>query len=239
MNQPDEPARPTAGGGADARQRLYLVADELRGMSALMREFAADVYTRERADRLAELALKLAAIAEEATVEEVRARFPRDDWSRVSPAVGVEAAVFDETGGVLLVRRRDNGLWALPGGIAEIGQTLPEAALRELWEEAGLRGEAVRLLGVFDGRLWGSRSRVHIVHHVFLAACPDTRPTPGVEMLEARFFPQDDLPTDEEMHPGHERRIPRVIALASQRETYFDSADTLAGELPMHQRPEV
>ncbi|MEJ7651960.1 MAG: NUDIX domain-containing protein [Chloroflexia bacterium] len=138
---------------------MYLVADELRGMSALMREFAADVYTRERADRLAELALKLAAIAEEATVEEVRARFPRDDWSRVSPAVGVEAAVFDETGGVLLVRRRDNGLWALPGGIAEIGQTLPEAALRELWEEAGLRGEAVRLLGVFDGRLWGSRSR--------------------------------------------------------------------------------
>ncbi|MFN8540763.1 MAG: NUDIX domain-containing protein [Thermomicrobiales bacterium] len=59
-----------------------------------------------------------------------------------TPAAGVDALVLDGAGRVLLVQRKDNGRWAMPGGIAEIGHSPAESALKELWEEAGLRGEA-------------------------------------------------------------------------------------------------
>ena len=39
---------------------------------------------------------------------------------------------------VLLQRRRDNGLWGIPGGSLEPGESLEEAARREVWEEVGL-----------------------------------------------------------------------------------------------------
>ncbi len=219
----------------EMRQELYLIADEMRGMATLGKEFAGNVYEVERAHRMAELAAKVAALADEGTLADVRAVFDAEPWHRISPAIGVEAAVFDARGDLLLVQRKDNAHWALPGGIAEIGQIPAEAALRELWEEAGLRGDVRRLLGVFDGRLWGSRSRVHLIHFVFLVACAETAPVPGVEMLDARFFAPDALP--EPMHRGHGERVPKCLDLARTGETYFDPAASNDRAMPMHQRP--
>lgn len=220
---------------ADVRQELYLIADEMRGMATLGREFAGNVYEVERAHRMMALAAKVAALADEETQEAVRAIFDAEPWRRISPAIGVEAAVFDARGDMLLVQRKDNARWAIPGGIAEIGQTPAEAALRELWEEAGLRGEVRRLLGVFDGRLWGSQSKMHILHLVFLVECAAQAPIPGVEMLDARFFAPDALPTA--LHRGHGERIPKCLALARTGEIWFDPAASYKCAMPMHQRP--
>lgn len=55
-------------------------------------------------------------------------------------------------GKILLQKRRDNGTWASSGGCVEIGETVEEAARRELWEETGLKAGALTLLGVFSGK---------------------------------------------------------------------------------------
>jgi 8-oxo-dGTP pyrophosphatase MutT (NUDIX family) len=219
---------------AEIRQELYLIADEMRGMASLSRRFAESVYERERADRMMELAVKVAALADQGSQGDVRAIFDTESWLRFSPAIGVEAAVFDADGAILLAQRKDSGQWAMPGGIAEIGQTPAESALRELWEEAGLRGRVSRLLGIFDGRFWGTRGKVHLVHPVFLMECEDLQPVPGIEMLDARFFSPDRLP---DLHPGHDLRVPKVVELAQGSETFYDFADSNALALGMHQRP--
>ena len=219
----------------DVRQELYLIADEMRGMATLGKHFAHNVYEVERAHRIVELAAKVAALADEGTLAEVRAVFDTEPWQRASPAIGVEAAVFDARGDILLVQRKDNAQWATPGGIAEIGQTPAEAALRELWEEAGLRGTVRRLLGVFDGRFWGSQSKVHIIHLVFLVECVEQSPVPGIEMLDTRFFAPTMLPA--EMHKGHGERIPKCVELLRTGETFFDPAISTDAAMPMHQRP--
>lgn len=219
----------------DVRQELYLIADEMRGMATLGKEFAGNVYEVERAHRIVELAAKIAALADEETLAAVRAVFDAEPWHRISPAIGVEAAVFDARGDILLVQRRDNDRWATPGGIAEIGQTPAEAVLRELWEEAGLRGTVRRLLGVFDGRFWGSQSKVHLIHFVFLVECMEQSPVPGIEMLDARYFAPDALPAA--MHKGHGERIPKCVELLHTGETYFDPAVSTGATMPMHQRP--
>jgi 8-oxo-dGTP pyrophosphatase MutT (NUDIX family) len=68
--------------------------------------------------------------------------------NRIVPAV--TAVVTDDTGAVLLQRRTDNGLWALPGGGIELGESVGQALVREVWEETGLDVEPVALVGVYS-----------------------------------------------------------------------------------------
>ena len=59
------------------------------------------------------------------------------------------AIVTDEHGRILLIKRRDNTLWALPGGGHDIGETIADTAVREVKEETGLDVKVTGLVGVY------------------------------------------------------------------------------------------
>jgi 8-oxo-dGTP pyrophosphatase MutT (NUDIX family) len=217
------------------QHELYMLADELRAMAGLSKLFASDVHEQERAARMQEMAAKIAALVDERPASEIKAIFDEQPWHRFSPALGCDAFVVDEHQRLLLIQRRDNGQWAMPGGIAEVGLTLPETALKELWEEAGLRGRVQRLLGVFDGRLWQSRVKSHSTALVYLVECADLNPSPGIECLDARFVTYDDLP-NYPLFTGHNVRIPRCYEAYRQGETHHDPADSSEGVMPDFQR---
>ena len=63
-----------------------------------------------------------------------------------TPKVAAFGALFDAQGRVLLMQRSDNRLWAMPGGMVEVGETAAQAAEREFWEETGVHVRAERLL---------------------------------------------------------------------------------------------
>ncbi|MFB7655229.1 MULTISPECIES: NUDIX domain-containing protein [unclassified Streptomyces] len=60
------------------------------------------------------------------------------------------AVVTDDAGRILLQRRVDNGMWALPGGAMNIGESLPECAVRETREETGLDVAVVGIVGTYS-----------------------------------------------------------------------------------------
>ncbi|MEI5100496.1 NUDIX domain-containing protein [Streptomyces sp. PmtG] len=66
-----------------------------------------------------------------------------------SLVVAASAVVTDDQGRVLLQRRRDNGLWALPGGGMDTTDSLPGTAVREVKEETGLDVEITGLVGTY------------------------------------------------------------------------------------------
>lgn len=59
------------------------------------------------------------------------------------------AVVTDDQDRILLIRRRDNDLWALPGGGMDLGESIVDTATREVKEETGLDVEVTGLIGVY------------------------------------------------------------------------------------------
>ncbi len=65
---------------------------------------------------------------------------------------GAVAIVVDSTGRVLLQQRRHpHGMWGLPGGLMELGESVEDTVRREVWEETGLTIGNLNLLGIVSG----------------------------------------------------------------------------------------
>jgi ADP-ribose pyrophosphatase YjhB (NUDIX family) len=80
-------------------------------------------------------------------------------WSMLRALVGTEPLILpgasawirDPQGKILLARRKDSGLWGLPGGLFELGESLAGTVIRETMEETGLQVDPVRIRAVFGG----------------------------------------------------------------------------------------
>ena len=114
------------------------------------------------------------------------------------PIVGVGVLV-KRADRVLLVRRRfdpGRGKWSIPGGLVELGETVRDAALREVYEETGLNVRLDRLLGVVDyiERDEDGRVRFHYVLVDFLAyAEGPEKVNPSDEFLEVRWVKASEV----------------------------------------------
>lgn len=111
------------------------------------------------------------------------------------PVVGICAVAQNDAGEVLLVRRGDNGGWALPGGTLEWGEQLALALSREIEEETGAASfDYKRVSGVYSAPERDPRFHAVTVCVLAAASGPLAGPKNRLEIREARFFPQADLP---------------------------------------------
>ena len=113
------------------------------------------------------------------------------------PVVGVAIVARDAEGRYLLVRRADTGEWALPGGTLEWGERLRPCLARELREETNATpiGEP-RLIGVYSEPSRDPRFHAVTIVTECRVAAPDPKPMNPVEIREARFFAEGDLPAE-------------------------------------------
>lgn len=116
--------------------------------------------------------------------------------------IGVGVVVLDQQGHILLEKRGDCGLWGLPGGRIEPGETIEETACREVLEETGMNVEITRLLGVYsdptDWRLVtypGESNPVQLVDIVLEARVRSGHLRVSSESERVEFFAPDRIPS--------------------------------------------
>jgi ADP-ribose pyrophosphatase YjhB (NUDIX family) len=205
-------------------EQIAFWADKLRDVSAMGLMFVKSVYDETAYRAVQTVALEMMAMASSEPLEQIEP-LRATIFSNPTPLSCGDAAIIDEAGRILLVQRADNGMWAMPGGAFEVGETPAEGAVREALEETGVRCEPIALVGVFDSRLCGIPSRHHLYAFLFLCkplAVPIENPSHAIEVRQTGWFAEYELPA--EIDPGHRTRIPEAFRVwHGDQHAFFDN----------------
>ena len=133
------------------------------------------------------------------------------------PVLGTSIIPVLPDGQIVLIRRRDNGKWGLPGGMVDWGQDIPTTVHRELAEETGLELLAIRrLVGIYSAP--DRDKRVHSVCVVVEAEVQGTMQIQDVwEIIAVQAFERSAIPMNNLSH-DHGRQL----------QDYFDGKTTVA-----------
>ncbi len=176
--------------------------------------FTESLYERERYQEILHVAAEIQASAAlpvevETLVQEWTKTIGHGVPGYVTPKNTVAAIVGNDDGELLLVQRADSGYWLYPTGWADVGYSPAEVAVKEVWEETGMKTEVVRMLGVYDGMRLGF-TRIPMYSTVFQLRVIGGSLTPHpLECSDVGFFAEDALP-----HPliGVDRWVSRAFA---------------------------
>ena len=207
----------------DALPTWLLWAREIQALAQTGLAFSDDEYDIARYRRLTALAAEMIASQSTLDAETVRADMLAQP-GYATPKVDVRAAIVRD-GRILLVRERADGLWAMPGGWADVGDEPALAAERETIEETGLTVKARRVVGVYDANRGhdGPLALYHAYKLVFFCEWLSGEPTVSDETLDVGVFPFDALPPLSIQRTAT-RHLEDVRALLSDpcRPTVFD-----------------
>ena len=125
-----------------------------------------------------------------------------------SPKITVDGVLFKDNE-ILLIKRKNppfQGMWALPGGFVEYGETTETAVIREIKEETGLETQITSLVGVYSDPQRDPRG--HSISIVYLLKKIKGDLMGGDDALEASFHSIDGLPS---LSFDHEKIIKDAI----------------------------
>lgn len=207
-------------------------AEALAGIANTGLGFTESRYEQERFEEVLRVAGDIRAAADGDDLEGCAdAVGPVAEWQAalgkgvagyVTPKVAVGAAVSNDRGELLLIKRADSGVWLYPTGWCDVGYSAVEVVTKEVLEETGIEVEPVRLIGVLDGlRLGMSRIPLYSLLFHCRATGGELRPHP-LEVADVGWFTEDRLP---EPLVGFERWGEPVFAAVrgESRDVYYDT----------------
>lgn len=197
------------------------LAQRLQAMARTGLTFAKDRYDLERYADLEGIAAHLMALGDQALAAELHEAFRRE-LGYATPKVDVRGVVLRE-GRVLLIQEPLDGLWTLPGGWADVGESPSESVVKEVREESGLLVRADRLLGVQDRNQHGYPPYAFHAYKLFFRCLEEGgTPGPGIDALAVDFFDPDDLPPLSLSRNTPDTVRWAVRAAATEGPAYFD-----------------
>lgn len=150
-------------------------------------------FDRERYEELRRISAEMTGAYTDTAPERVLDLFTRE-VGYATPKVDVRGVVARE-GRILLVMEREDRLWTLPGGWADVGETPSGAVEKEIREESGYLARAVKVLAVHDRDQHGPPPLPWPVYKLFIR-CDLTggAPVPSIETEAVGFFAEDEIP---------------------------------------------
>ncbi|MBV8096177.1 MAG: NUDIX hydrolase [Acetobacteraceae bacterium] len=172
-------------------------AREIQAIAQTGLAFTKDPYDAERYVSLRALAARIMAAHTDSSADRILDLFSREA-GYATPKIDVRGAVFDGAGRILLVREAlDGGRWTLPGGWADVNQTLSECVLREIREESGYIAKIGKLAAVWDRTRQGHPPGPFSMAKVcFVCKLEGGAPSVSLETSGVGWFSEEALPGD-------------------------------------------
>ncbi len=168
-------------------------AQQLQAVAQTGDAYANNDFDRQRYDLVKKIAAQIMAAGSGIGPEAVRAVFGRVG-GYATPKMDVRAAVFRDDC-ILMVQERSDGLWTLPGGFADVGDSPSVAIEREVLEESGFRVTVTKLAALLDrNRHPHPPFGYHLWKAFFLCELQGGEATPSIETSAVEFFPESGLP---------------------------------------------
>ncbi len=150
-------------------------------------------HDRLRYESIRQIAAEIAAEHSGEEPERVLDLFSRET-GYATPKLDVRGVVFRDDA-ILLVKELQDGLWTLPGGWLDVGESPSEAVEKEVREESGYEVRAVKLLAVYDRNKHGHPPLFHHIHKLFiLCDLIGGEARTSIETGGAEFFREDEIP---------------------------------------------
>jgi ADP-ribose pyrophosphatase YjhB (NUDIX family) len=178
-------------------------AREIFSLSQSGLTYSGNQYDIERYKRLQEITAEIIESQSDISRESALDSFSMQA-GYITPKVDVRGAVVQD-GKILLIQERADGMWAMPGGWADLGNSPASVAEREVWEESGYRVKAEKVVAVIDANRIQPMEFYHAYKIIFLCKLVGGEPRTSYETLAVDFFDPDRLPplssyrTNEEM----------------------------------------
>ncbi len=181
------------------RDQWLIWARKLQALAQSGLAYTKNPFEIERYSAVREVAFEILAAHSELVIDRVRDLF-LGEGGYATPKVDVRGVVFrpePDTGrdSILLVRELRDGLWTLPGGWADVGDSPAEATVREVFEESGYETRAVKLLACYDRSKHGHPPYgFHIYKLFFECELLGGEAVGSAETADAAFFRADEIP---------------------------------------------
>ena len=196
MPEDPEPG-PTPGSGADRAQSTPQWLELARRFQAIAQtglEYCKDPYDRLRYEEIRKLAAELAALGSAQTAVAPILELFKKEQGYATPKLDIRTGVFSGDR-ILLVREREDGLWTLPGGWVDVGESPSIAAAREVKEESGYDVAIRKLAAVYDRDKHGHPPMAfHVYKLFFVGDLTGGEAQPSLETTAVQFFPELQLP---------------------------------------------
>ena len=155
--------------------------------------FSENAYDRVRYEQIRDIAAEIMADHTGMDAAAIVDLF-RGQEGYATPKVDVRGAVFDDER-LLLVRERIDGLWTLPGGWADVGDSPSEAVEREIREESGFEAKVSKLVALYDRNKQGHPPMpFHAYKAFFLCDLLGGSAAVSHETTAVGFFARDEIP---------------------------------------------
>jgi ADP-ribose pyrophosphatase YjhB (NUDIX family) len=196
-------------------------AQEIFSLSQAGLTYSGNEFDIERYKRLQQITAEMIASQSLLEKEAVLESFSMQA-GYVTPKVDVRGAVVHE-GRILLIQERADGMWAMPGGWADLGNSPASVAEREVWEESGFRVRAEKVVAVLDANRIEPFEFYHAYKIIFLCRLLEGEPRTSHETLAVEFFEPDRLPPLS-VYRTNEAMLKEVFAHVAdpRRPTAFD-----------------
>lgn len=205
---------------------IELLIEKLQAIAQTGKHYSKDVFDRERYDQLEDVSKQLITKLIKNSSQKQLDIFFDADTGYVTPKVDIRAATFKDNK-ILLVREKSSGEWSIPGGWGDIGYSAAEIAVKETFEEAGIKVKPKRMIAIKDmQKNHYPKKNLNYVYKLFFECIPtEDNIHSGVETSDVKYFTLDEAL---KLNLSLARNMPDDFKRAFQChkadnwETYFD-----------------